>query len=383
MFKKQTVFNSILLAAMVLSLVSTPVLAACPPAPTLQISWYDADWPYRRGITIDHTQVEVDLTSFPVLLRLGADADLASRAQNSGDDVLFTDASDNKLDHEIEYFDGSTGEMVAWVNVPGLLSTSDTVLHMYYGNPAAPSQANPEAVWDADTVMVQHLNETSGTHFDSTQYSNDGTPQNGLVQNAAGEIDGADDFAGDDEFIDAGTQTSLDVFGPNQDFSISMWVKRDNSSDVQGFFSSGSSGNFGIYFGSAYNNEDDLRFMSTDNTVQIESTGGIIGDNDWHYVGVVADRDGNLELWADGTPAHSESIAAHAGEDWNRLDDTYKIGADRSENNPLDGMMDEVRVSRVARSAGWIRTAYNNMADPSQFADVGPQEQIGVPAVSD
>ena len=385
MSTKHTLFQISLLAALVLSPVSAPVLAAPRPAPVVQISWYDANWPYRKPITIDHTQVEADLTGFPVLIRLGADADLAARAQDSGDDILFTDYSGGELNHEIEYFDGSTGELVAWVNVPNVSSTTDTLLYMYYGNAGAANQENPEAVWDADYVMVQHLEETSGTHFDSTQYANDGIPSGataGLIQDAAGEMDGADDFSGDGDFIDVGTQASMDIYGPGEDFSIFTWVKRDDTSAIQGFFSSGSSGNFGIYFGSASGNEDDLRFMSTANTVQAESSGGVIGDTGWHYVGVVADRDGNLDLWADGTLVYSEGISAHSSENWSRLDDTYKIGTDRSESNPMDGLIDEVRVSRIARSAAWIRAEYNNVVDANLFYDVGSQQQVNVPVIS-
>ena len=223
MSTKHTLFHSALLAALVLSLVPAPVLAASRPAPVVQTSWYDANWPYRKSITIDHTQVEADLTGFPVLIHLGVDADLAARAQDSGDDILFTDFSGSKLNHEIEYFDGSTGELVAWVNVPNVSSMTDTLLHIYYGSPTAVAQENPEAVWDADFVMVQHLDEISGTHFDSTQYSNDGVPSGstqGLIQDAAGEMDGADDFSGDGDFLDVGTQASMDVYGLGQDFSM-------------------------------------------------------------------------------------------------------------------------------------------------------------------
>jgi hypothetical protein len=40
----------------------------------------------------------------------------------------------------------------------------------------------------------------------------------------------------------------------------------------------------------------------------------------------------------------------------------------------LDGIIDEVRVSNVARSEGWIVTCYNNQHDPSSFYTVGSEE---------
>ena len=346
-------------------------------------AWFDETWPYRKAITIDHTQVVADLANFPVLISLSGDAGLAAYAQADGDDILFADASDVKLDHEIEYFDSSTGQFVAWVRVPLLSSTSDTVIYLYYGNPAATNQENPAGVWDAGYVMVQHLEETAGTHEDSTSNTCDGLPQNGLLQDAVGRIDGADDFDGTNDFLDLQTPTALDVFGPNQDFSISMWIRRDDITGVDGFFSSGSGPDYGIYFGSLYGNADNVRFLSPGNTVDVQTTTDPLDDTEWHHVAVTADRDGAMDLWVDGASVRSQSIAAYAAENWNRLDDTYKVGTDRSENGPYDGIIDEVRVSNVARGADWISTIYANMADPAAFYTLGAEELVGAPIVSD
>ena len=348
------------------------------------LAWYpDPNWIYRKAIIIDHTQVAADLADFPVLLSLSSDADLAAHAQDDGDDILFTDAGDVKLDHEIEYFDGTTGELVVWVRVPLLSSTSDTPIYIYYGNPSAANQENAAGVWDANYVAVQHLEETVGTHEDSTANDCDGVPQNGLVQDATGKVDGADDFDGTNDFLDLQTTPALDVFGPNQDFSIFMWIQRDDTASVDGFLSAGSGADYGIYFGSLYGDTDNLRFLSPGNSVDVQSSTDPLDDTDWHYVGVTADRDAAMTLWVDGASVGSQSIGAHATENWNRQNDTYKVGTDRSENGPHDGLIDEVRVSDSVRSPDWISTAYANMDDPAAFYTVGVEELLGAPIVSD
>ncbi len=209
-------------------------------------AWHNTAWVHRKIITIDHTQVDADLTNFPVLINLTSDSDLAAKAQDNGDDILFTDSDGTKLNHEIELFDGSNGQLIAWINVPVLSSTTDTILAMYYGNPSATNQENVAGVWDSDYVSVLHLSETSGTHYDSTVNGNTGTPQNGLIQDAIGKIGGADDFGGANEFIDVGTDPYMDIYRPSHDFSVFMWVKRDNIADTHGLFSSGSSAQYGI-----------------------------------------------------------------------------------------------------------------------------------------
>ena len=139
-------------------------------------SWYSSDWPYRKAITIDHDKVAGNLTDFPVLIHLPADTDLASKAQSDADDILFT-ASDGttKLAHEIEKFDPSTGELIAWVKVPTLSSSTDTTIYLYYGNASASNQQDPENVWSNGYVMVQHMDETDINFYDSTSYDNNGT----------------------------------------------------------------------------------------------------------------------------------------------------------------------------------------------------------------
>ncbi|MCD6457159.1 MAG: DUF2341 domain-containing protein, partial [Methanophagales archaeon] len=90
-----------------------------------------ADWHYRKPIEIDHNKIAADLTDFPVLINLASDTNLSARAQEDGDDIVFTDSDNStRLDHEIEKFNGSTGELQAWVRIPSLSSTTNTTILM-------------------------------------------------------------------------------------------------------------------------------------------------------------------------------------------------------------------------------------------------------------
>jgi hypothetical protein len=101
--------------------------------------------------------VSADLANFPVLVDIN-DTDLTSKARGDGGDIVFTDFSGIKLDHEIESYDNRTGHLVCWANT-GLSSSADTNLYMYYGNPSASDQENRTAVWNSGYGMVQHLAE--------------------------------------------------------------------------------------------------------------------------------------------------------------------------------------------------------------------------------
>ena len=129
------------------------------PAPLdIGDSWWNPDWHYRIMININHTFVDANsgLNNFPVLINI-TDSNLSNHAQFDGDDIAFADYNGNKLNHEIEFYDGNTGELVSWVNVTALSGDEDTELYLYYGNTDAFNQENPEGVWDSSYRLVQHL----------------------------------------------------------------------------------------------------------------------------------------------------------------------------------------------------------------------------------
>jgi len=123
-----------------------------------QGGWWDPSWPYRKMIAIDHTKVSANLIKFPVLIDI-TNSDLMSKAESDGGDIVFTDYSGIKLNHEIESYDNRTGHLICWVNA-NLSSATDTKLYMYYGNSGAPNQEDPTDVWDSGYDMVQHLAES-------------------------------------------------------------------------------------------------------------------------------------------------------------------------------------------------------------------------------
>jgi len=211
-----------------LSLTLVFLLFLATPA---SAAWYNSSWLYRKAITIDHNQVPSNQTNFPVLVSLPADSDLASKALSDANDILFTSSDGTtKLSHEIEKYTSSTGELVAWVKIPTLSSSTDTTIYLYYGNASASNQQDAENVWDSNYVMVQHLNEspanTVAGHYDSTSHNNTGTPYNfngtsTSTTSGTGKVDGADVFDGTDDYVDAGNDSSLAV---TDAITIEAWV---------------------------------------------------------------------------------------------------------------------------------------------------------------
>ena len=95
--------------------------------------WYSNSWAYRKTITVNSAQVPSTQTNFPMLVSLPSDADLAAHALSNGYDIVFTDSSGTSvLNYERELFNPSTGQLIAWVNVPSL--SNGAVIYVYFGN---------------------------------------------------------------------------------------------------------------------------------------------------------------------------------------------------------------------------------------------------------
>lgn len=292
-----------------------------------------SEWSYRKAITIDHEKVVADLADFPVLISM-TDTELRDKAQPDGDDILFVNADNTiRLDHEIEHFNGSTGELQAWVRIPSLSSTTNTTIYMYYGNLTCENQQNATDVWDSNYEMVQHLHEIAKTagyyndHLDSTSNNNDGeaytTPETNM--DATGWINGADKFDGGDDYVAVSNNKNIN-FGPNQDFSLSAWIKakpnqtrwqgtilaKMNSPEgslkraygyslmVRGVTDTTNEGKIGVWLGDGVGGAYSVFRLYSNATYD---------DDDWHHVVATLDRDGLAKLYIDGYEINSTDIS--------------------------------------------------------------------------
>ena len=156
--------------------------------------WYNDSWEFRKNITLSlntATGVDSDLTDFPVLISF-TDTDLIQTKESLGRDFVFTESDGTTvLSHEIEKFDNTTGELIAWVKLPTMSASTSTDIYIYYKGDTI--GFNSADVWNDDYVLVWHLNQTStgtaGEFRDATSNGNDGRGGGGTkVGYVAGRI---------------------------------------------------------------------------------------------------------------------------------------------------------------------------------------------------
>jgi hypothetical protein len=338
---------------------------------TVQPSWYDLGWGYRKRITVNHTRVQANLTAFSVLISLTSDSDLASHAQSNGNDILFTSSNGvTKLSHEIEKYTSSNGELVAWVKVPSLSSSVDTDLYMYYGNPTCGSQQDKTNVWDTNFKGVWHLKEDpSGTApqmKDTTSNGNNGTSYGTMTTSdqVAGKINGSLDFDGSNDEIQCGNAASLRI---TTALTIEAWTKTSSTGAIRGIVNKQvDTSPYNGYQLRKYS-DNKFRFAIGNPSSYYAASDSAYTDSNWHYI-VGVRRSGTNYLYVDGVQqaqTFSQSITDSGNNfDIGRAYVTYT-------GYWWSGQIDEVRVSNTGRNASWIATCYNNQNSPSTFYSVG------------
>lgn len=144
---------------------------------TATSNWYDANWVYRKKITIQSSKVEADLDNFPVLINI-TDEEFGHVAKDNGGDIRVTKADGTtEIPREVEKFVKATGELVLWTKVD-VKGDSNVDIYIYYGNsdasePPPDSNYGAEKVWDDNFRMVQHLNDLPASGGGGTIYFND------------------------------------------------------------------------------------------------------------------------------------------------------------------------------------------------------------------
>ncbi len=362
-------------------------------------SWGDTSYRYRKNLTINSMKVTADLQDFPVLIDL-YDSDLHLDVRADGDDIRFTDTAGMKLDHELEYFNqtynSTHAHLIAWVRIPSLSSTINTIISMYYGNDNIGSQENPTGVWDSNYLTVLHFNEamidesSGATHYDSTMNNIHGT-QNGN-DDFAGKICDGQNFDGANDKINIPPNSSLN---PSTDVTISGWFKLNNghlSSSSTSLlllekFTSNDQDMAIILTGTDYNQGEDgaLVFKIKNGDVMYKWTETRTWSASvWYYFTCVLDANNlaNNKIYINGlddTDSTDWSYGNNTNLSWNA---DWNIGGGNVDTGQLgngeawfNGLIDEVRISSISRSISWILTEYNNQYDSESFYSIRSEEE--------
>ena len=322
----------------------------------------DAAPRFRKQITLT-VNSPTELRDFPVSI-VTRDPDLVAKAQPDGSDLAFTTLDGTPLAYEIVAFDKPSGALEAWVRIPSV--TAMTQIELVYGGA---SIASAGRVWSpAIYAAAWHFAETSGPWMDSAagHKVTPASPQTtaavapGIVGSAR-SFDGIDDAApGDpsDGTLDFGTssfsvQAWVDVAQSADPYD--MVIDKGGDTDVPGYC-------FTLGTGNWYAEVGDDNFVAAPFGSELSLLGH------WTQLTAVIDRTSNsLIAFTNGAFSSTVPFGTIGSVDGTS---PLAIGSTTSAYR-FEGIVDEVRVLKVALSADWIAAEYRNAAMRAQFVTFG------------
>jgi hypothetical protein len=327
---------------------------------------------YERNITVDHNRVAggEDLYNFPVMISLAGQNYLKTAPNgqvynSSGYDIIFADENYNQLDHQVEYYSGTNGDLIAWVRIPVLSSSSNTVIKIIYGNPLVTDDPSVTTVWDSHYKGVWHLDDNNLKDF--TSYNKSGTPYNSPTY-PSGRINNALGLNGSNQYVQVNNASNLNFAG---NITVSAWVYMNAANRDQKIASNQNNSSGGYKFGIYTNNKVEFEIRNSSNVASLNrdvSGGTVLSTGNWYYLaGISSDVLDSIKTFVNGVSERPFKKTGILGVASNNL----VVG--KEPFDPLyyfSGRFDELRISDKVRSDGWLRTEYNNQSSPSTFYSV-------------
>jgi YD repeat-containing protein len=254
-----------------------------------------------------------------------------------------------------------------WVKVPRVSHTTDTTIYLCYGNSAITTdQSTKTSVWDSNFKAVYHLDDQAANTsvIDSTANGTNGVnAANTTSKSVTGKVGKALTYNGTSDNTATGV-TQPSSFTWECWFQLTAWTTQAGSSNYSTLMA-GTYASAGallmLWKDSAY-----VVQFASDNAGGITSGNNSVAPGAWHHVAYTrTGNGGTYSLYFDGVlkgqvaaGTLSPSTTIMLGR---RADATAQA---------LNGLLDETRISNIARSADWIKTEYNNQSSPTTFYSI-------------
>jgi len=348
----------------------------------LLMAWLTG-WGFRKEITVQDTNVDGNLTDFPVYIDITVDEDIGDEALANGHDIRFTESDgETLLKYEREYWVGGDGADATghfWIKVPSILASGGAIIYCYYGKADAGDGEDAANVWDANFKMVHHMEGASALALDDSTSNNvditgdAGTPD----YNQAGKIGRAVNFVKtDSEYLTLGN--ALDMANWTG-MTLRAWINYDSSgSNEHTIFSNWNSTVAGVLFRIEPSNDQIEAYVRLEPNTQVGRafTDQTVPVDTWAFVVLTYSPSTELQSWIDDSKS-SESQGSDANFDADASGNAC-IGtsphAGAAAIDSLDGLIDEVRMCNTVRADAWIKFEYHNINESDNELGWGVEE---------
>jgi hypothetical protein len=310
-----------------------------------------------EGANLPASEVEKD---FPLLVRLHKDFFDFSQAKPNGEDIRFS-AQGQPLAYQIDEWDAARGTASLWVRIPRILGNARQEIRMHWGKADAVSESSGSAVFNESNgyLSVWHMGTPIRDEVGTLASVDKGTtPAVGRIGPARHLAGGQGIFGGEritNYPTGASTHTSEAWFRPDKpNGTVLGWGNEQAQGKVVMQFRSPPHVGMDCYF-------SDANVASKSRLPMAE----------WIHA-VHTYQNGEARLYLNGV---LEGISKNQGGPLNLKTPARLWLGGWYHNYSFAGDLDEVRISKVVRSADWVRLEFENQ-NPLQTL-VGPVVQKG------
>jgi hypothetical protein len=330
------------------SLILAGVLAA---GLTPQAMAQYAGWQHAGSLYILTTPAGANLPAaataenFPLLVRLDKGTFDFKQAQSTGDDLRFAVAG-KPLAYQIDEWDPANGRASVWVRIPAIKGNAQQEFKMYWGKADAKSESNGKAVFNETNgyLSVWHMGDPVKDEVGTVESKDTGTTASaGMIGKSRRLVPGKGIDCG--EKIAAyptgssphSTQAWFRAEQPNT--TVLAWGNEAGQGKVMMQYESPPHMNMACYFSGA-----DVKGGST------------LAASQWVHV-VHAFSNGDSRVYVNGV---LDGVSANPGAPLNIKSPARMYIGGWYGNYRFAGDIDEVRLSKVTRSADWVKLEYEN-----------------------
>lgn len=303
---------------------------------------WDEKFTVRKKIILDTSKSGVAIPDpiggATILIRLhDGNFDFAA-AKDDGSDVRFVAADDKTvLPFHLERYDSLLHEALAWVKIPEIAANGKTEFWLYCGNPAAERAGDAKASYDADTILTYHFADSNAAPADATSLGNSSP----VPATTVGALIGDGLRLGTPTPVTLPASASLN-WSEGAALTWSAWVKLTSMEPNAAIFSRREAGR-SFVIGA----DNGTPFVLVNG--QRAAASAPLPPNTWHHLAVTAES-GKVTLFVDGEPVGNVASALPA------LNSVAILGAEAGQPT-VKGELDELEISRMARSPGFIKFA--------------------------
>lgn len=323
-----------------------------------------AAWPYSRTITLNTSPsgaaIHDDVYDFPLLVRLDATNFNFGTARPDGRDIRFARSDGTPLRYEIESWDYLDKRAEVWVLVDTVYADSAAQsITLFWGKPDALDFSNGSAVFDMSNgfIGVWHcadkgvaVNAVTGTYtrVGPGIFSRQGLVGNGLL------------FTTESEGI------TTDVTVHPYTMTLSAWCMSYVNAQYHSLLRKGANtslstgANNALTIGRTYDGAKQARWVTPRGTLpeQTPVFAAVTFTETDSQATVAASINGVQQQCADN--GFTTGLL-------NRNAHPFLIGNGTAAERSWEGIIDEIRISTVIRSAAWIRLSYENQRNNGDF----------------